>query len=165
MGARYGQHFLRNRRAIETILARFDPRPEDRVVEIGPGRGTLTTRLAERAGSLAALEIDPVLAEGLARDLGVPLLHGKARAARVKRDAGAAAEPRDAGSVMDASAGPQPPAMTDSFSASDPFIRKDAAAVRAPSATGGSPAPPLDSPARDSFAVRNDSTLTPAGIP
>ena len=82
MGARYGQHFLRNRGAIDTILKRFTPTPEDAVVELGPGRGALTHELAARAGALAAVEIDPALAEELARALSIPLMPQEALRSR-----------------------------------------------------------------------------------
>lgn len=74
MGARYGQHFLRNHGAIETILKRFDARPGDAVVELGPGRGALTRELAARTGALAAVEIDGDLAAELALSLAFPLM-------------------------------------------------------------------------------------------
>lgn len=77
MGARYGQHFLRNPGAVASILARFAPTPEDRVVEIGPGRGALTIPLASRVSALAAIEVDSVLAGSLASMLGGRLLQAK----------------------------------------------------------------------------------------
>lgn len=39
--------------------------PSDLVVEVGPGRGILTTELAQRAGRVVAVEIDPALAEAV----------------------------------------------------------------------------------------------------
>lgn len=74
MGARYGQHFLRNRGAIDAILKRFDASETDAVVELGPGRGALTRALLTSAGALAAVEIDAALAADLARSLGVDLM-------------------------------------------------------------------------------------------
>jgi 16S rRNA (adenine1518-N6/adenine1519-N6)-dimethyltransferase len=43
---------------IGRIVAAIDPRPGERIVEIGPGRGALTKPLLERAGRLDAIEID-----------------------------------------------------------------------------------------------------------
>ena len=77
MGARHGQHFLRNRGAIDAILKRFGASESDAVVELGPGRGALTRELAARAGVFAAVEIDPVLAADLARSLDLPLMPGE----------------------------------------------------------------------------------------
>ena len=52
----------------------------DAVLEIGPGIGTLTQRLAERAGKVLAVEIDrgliPILAESLAEYDNVEVIQG-----------------------------------------------------------------------------------------
>jgi 16S rRNA (adenine1518-N6/adenine1519-N6)-dimethyltransferase len=40
------------------LVAAIDPRPGERLVEIGPGRGALTLPLLERCGRLEAIEID-----------------------------------------------------------------------------------------------------------
>jgi 16S rRNA (adenine1518-N6/adenine1519-N6)-dimethyltransferase len=63
---RFGQHFLVDRHTIERILAAVDPRPDDNVVEIGPGLGALTGPLLERVKRLAVIEIDRDLAARLA---------------------------------------------------------------------------------------------------
>lgn len=54
---RYGQHFLQPAWADKLVTA-IDPRPEDRFVEIGPGPGALTLRLAPRVAWLTAVELD-----------------------------------------------------------------------------------------------------------
>src|SRR5687767_6337776 len=54
---RYGQHFLEPAWA-EKLVKAIDPRPEDRFLEIGPGPGALTLRLAPRVAHLTAVEID-----------------------------------------------------------------------------------------------------------
>ncbi len=66
---RFGQHFLEDAEVIERLLRAIDPRPGERLVEIGPGRGALTYPLLERSGRLAAIELD--------RDL-LPLLRAGA---------------------------------------------------------------------------------------
>lgn len=76
MGARYGQHFLKDPRAIDAILDRFAPSRIDRLVEIGPGRGALSGPLCARGGAYAAVEIDPVLARDLARRLDALMVEG-----------------------------------------------------------------------------------------
>lgn len=63
---KWGQNFLRNRGAVEKIVAAVDPAPEEIILEIGPGEGVLTDRLLELPNRIIALEIDP----GLARRLG-----------------------------------------------------------------------------------------------
>ncbi len=66
---RWGQNFLINQGAADAIVAAFRPRPDDLVIEIGPGRGVLTHRLAGRVSRLVAIEIDPDLAVPLREDL------------------------------------------------------------------------------------------------
>lgn len=58
---RWGQHFLVSARALETLLRTADLSPRDSVLEIGAGLGTLTGALADLAGSVVALEVDPRL--------------------------------------------------------------------------------------------------------
>jgi 16S rRNA (adenine1518-N6/adenine1519-N6)-dimethyltransferase len=64
---RFGQNFLVNEGAIERLVAAFAPRSDDLVLEVGPGKGALTRRLAGRVAALAAVEIDRGLA-ALLRD-------------------------------------------------------------------------------------------------
>lgn len=61
---RYGQHFLEPAWA-DKLAAAIDPQPSDRFVEIGPGPGALTLRLAPRVSQLVAVEVDPVLVAAL----------------------------------------------------------------------------------------------------
>ncbi|MCZ7600449.1 MAG: 16S rRNA (adenine(1518)-N(6)/adenine(1519)-N(6))-dimethyltransferase RsmA [Gammaproteobacteria bacterium] len=67
-----GQHFLHDRQVIGRILAAIDPRPGERFVEIGPGRGALTLPLLEVPVELDVVELDRELAAALARDLARP---------------------------------------------------------------------------------------------
>ncbi len=60
-----GQHFLHERGIVDKIVLAIDPKPGDRLVEIGPGQGALTFPLLDRHGALTAIEFD--------RDLLVPL--------------------------------------------------------------------------------------------
>ncbi|MCY7312410.1 MAG: 16S rRNA (adenine(1518)-N(6)/adenine(1519)-N(6))-dimethyltransferase RsmA [Pseudoxanthomonas sp.] len=60
-----GQHFLVDRGIIDMIVLAVDPKPGDRLVEIGPGQGAITLPLLRRHGELTAIEFD--------RDLVVPL--------------------------------------------------------------------------------------------
>ncbi|RJX23002.1 MAG: 16S rRNA (adenine(1518)-N(6)/adenine(1519)-N(6))-dimethyltransferase RsmA [Ammonifex sp.] len=59
---RLGQHFLVNPGIINKIVAVANLTAADTVLEIGPGVGTLTLRLAEDAGKVVAVEVDRVLA-------------------------------------------------------------------------------------------------------
>jgi len=55
---RFGQHFLHDPGVIARIVAAIDPKPGERLVEIGPGLGALTRPLLERCGRLEVIEID-----------------------------------------------------------------------------------------------------------
>jgi len=60
-----GQHFLRDDAVAELMVGLVQPTQQDLVVEIGPGLGALTGRLARAAGRLLALEVDQVMATAL----------------------------------------------------------------------------------------------------
>jgi 16S rRNA (adenine1518-N6/adenine1519-N6)-dimethyltransferase len=62
---RFGQHFLEPVWA-DKVLAAIAPAPDDVFLEIGPGPGILTTRLAPRVARLIAVEVDRDLAAELA---------------------------------------------------------------------------------------------------
>lgn len=66
---KYGQNFLIDGRVLEKIMDAAEISGEDCVLEIGPGIGTMTQYLAERAGKVIAVEIDgnliPILNETL----------------------------------------------------------------------------------------------------
>ncbi len=61
-----GQHFLHERGVVDKLVLAIDPRPGDRIVEIGPGQGALTFPLLDRHGALTAIEFDRDLLEPLA---------------------------------------------------------------------------------------------------
>ena len=70
------QHFLVNRGLCRRIVDLARLSPNDRVVEIGPGRGALTSLLLDRAGEVWAIEVDPLLAGELRERFGDrPHLH------------------------------------------------------------------------------------------
>lgn len=55
---RFGQHFLHDPGVIRRIVSSIDPKPRDRIVEIGPGLGAITVPLLACLPSLDAVEID-----------------------------------------------------------------------------------------------------------
>ncbi len=59
---RFGQHFLTDGGIIDAIVQAIDPRPGQRMVEIGPGLAALTQPLVERLGHLTVIELDRDLA-------------------------------------------------------------------------------------------------------
>ena len=63
---RYGQNFLVDAHVLNRIMDAADIKGSDLVIEIGPGIGSMTQYLCEKAGEVVAVEID--------RDL-IPILH------------------------------------------------------------------------------------------
>lgn len=53
-----GQNFLIDENVIETIVDSSKINNDDLVIEIGPGLGTLTSKLLEKAGKVIAIELD-----------------------------------------------------------------------------------------------------------
>jgi 16S rRNA (adenine1518-N6/adenine1519-N6)-dimethyltransferase len=60
-----GQNFLRDSQAIDRIVAALGDLQSRTVVEIGPGKGAITERLAGKAKGLIAIELDRELAWNL----------------------------------------------------------------------------------------------------
>ena len=55
---RFGQNFLTDESVVANIVAAINPSRSDRVVEVGPGLGALTTPLLNRLNHLHVIEID-----------------------------------------------------------------------------------------------------------
>ena len=53
-----GQNFLINNEVVENIISSSEISKEDMVIEIGPGLGTLTKYLLEKAGKVLCIELD-----------------------------------------------------------------------------------------------------------
>ena len=62
---RFGQHFLVDAGIIDAIVQAINPKPGQRMVEIGPGQAALTQPLVERLGRLTVIELDRDLAAEL----------------------------------------------------------------------------------------------------
>jgi 16S rRNA (adenine1518-N6/adenine1519-N6)-dimethyltransferase len=77
---RLGQSFLVDEAALEKVAAAADLAPEDTVLEVGPGLGSLTRHLAQAARRVVAVELDealwPVLESTLRPYPNVSLVHG-----------------------------------------------------------------------------------------
>lgn len=58
-----GQNFLINEEVVTKIIERAEISKEDLVIEIGPGLGTLTKELLEKAGKVIAIELDKRMIE------------------------------------------------------------------------------------------------------
>jgi 16S rRNA (adenine1518-N6/adenine1519-N6)-dimethyltransferase len=55
---RLGQNFLIDTRIIDRIIQALDPKADETIIEIGPGKGALTAQLVENAGAVVAIEFD-----------------------------------------------------------------------------------------------------------
>lgn len=76
---KFGQNFLVDNHILDRTIEAADITPEDCILEIGPGIGTMTQRLAEEAGEVVAVEIDknliPILEETLQGYTNVTVLN------------------------------------------------------------------------------------------
>ena len=76
---KYGQNFLIDELILEDIIDAAEITKDDVVVEIGPGIGTMTQYLCERAGHVLAVEIDtnliPILSETLSEYDNVEIIN------------------------------------------------------------------------------------------
>ena len=65
---RFGQHWLKDQSVLKRIIEASDLKPNDRILEIGPGRGALTKKLLTSSASLVhAIELDRDLVISLRR--------------------------------------------------------------------------------------------------
>lgn len=106
-----GQHFLHNPRILGRIVAAVDPKPDELILEIGPGRGALTWPLAAKAGRVVAVEKDAALIPALEEQKpeNVTIIRGDALTVRfqdILREAGAAPPIKIAGNLPYSISGP-----------------------------------------------------------
>jgi 16S rRNA (adenine1518-N6/adenine1519-N6)-dimethyltransferase len=55
---RFGQNFLQDENILNKVVKEINPQPDDLIIEIGPGYGSLTQRLLLATENLIAVEID-----------------------------------------------------------------------------------------------------------
>ena len=65
---RLGQHFLTDQSIAGRIVDALDPPEGDTVIEVGPGKGILTSFLMERKINLLPVEIDPESVQHLLKE-------------------------------------------------------------------------------------------------
>lgn len=66
----FGQHWLRDEAILDQIILAAELSPSDRVLEIGPGTGNLTSRLLSIVSALVSVEIDRDLCKKLVYKYG-----------------------------------------------------------------------------------------------
>ncbi len=66
---KHGQNFLIDRNLMQKLVDAAEIGPDDVVLEIGPGTGSLSSMLAELAAQVISVEIDPKIAEVARRNL------------------------------------------------------------------------------------------------
>jgi 16S rRNA (adenine1518-N6/adenine1519-N6)-dimethyltransferase len=82
-----GQNFVIDANTVRRIVRTAQVTPEDNVVEVGPGLGSLTLALLETAAHVTAVEIDDVLAAALPATIEARLPQKKDAFALVHSDA------------------------------------------------------------------------------
>ncbi|GAA2060352.1 16S rRNA (adenine(1518)-N(6)/adenine(1519)-N(6)) -dimethyltransferase RsmA [Streptomyces albiaxialis] len=82
-----GQNFVIDANTVRRIVRTAGVRPDDVVLEVGPGLGSLTLALLESAERVTAIEIDDVLAEALPATVRARLPERADRFALVHADA------------------------------------------------------------------------------
>src|SRR3989344_9199966 len=75
-----GQHFLKNKKILEEMARSAEVSKQDIVLEVGPGLGSLTEILVERAGKIIAVEKDrdliPYLQEKFRNQKNIKIIQG-----------------------------------------------------------------------------------------
>jgi 16S rRNA (adenine1518-N6/adenine1519-N6)-dimethyltransferase len=64
---RFGQHFLHDQNVIQRIVTAINPKCDQTIIEIGPGKGALTFPLLEHVEQLHVIELDRDLAQALSK--------------------------------------------------------------------------------------------------
>ncbi|MBD3156801.1 methyltransferase domain-containing protein, partial [Candidatus Peregrinibacteria bacterium] len=63
-----GQNFLLDENVLDKVVEAADINPQDNIIEVGPGLGVLTRKLAEKAKHVTAIELDRGLVALLERE-------------------------------------------------------------------------------------------------
>ncbi len=61
----WGQNFIIDKNTINKIVKIINPKIDEKIIEIGPGRGAITMPLLDKVQSITAIEIDPLLTQYL----------------------------------------------------------------------------------------------------
>ena len=82
-----GQNFVHDAGTVRRIVRSAGVRPDDTVLEIGPGLGSLTLALLETGARVIAVEIDPALARALPVTVADRMPHAAGRLTLIQADA------------------------------------------------------------------------------
>ena len=66
---KWGQNFIEDQNIIKKIINVINPKENDKIIEIGPGKGALTDILSDNVKKLTAVEIDPLLCSMLKKNI------------------------------------------------------------------------------------------------
>ena len=66
----FGQHWLKDEAILDKIILAGELKKSDRILEIGPGMGALTSKILSEVNALVSVEIDRDLCKKLARNYG-----------------------------------------------------------------------------------------------
>ena len=61
----WGQNFIIDKNTINKIVRIIQPKKNEHIIEIGPGKGAITMPLLDKVQSITAIEIDPLLIQYL----------------------------------------------------------------------------------------------------
>ena len=67
---RFGQNFLVDTNVVHRIINEVQPKADETIIEIGPGRGALTAKLIESGARVMAIEFDRELIDQLREKFG-----------------------------------------------------------------------------------------------
>ena len=83
----WGQNFVVDANTVRRIVRLAEVGPQDVVLEVGPGLGSLTAGLLHEAAAVLAIEIDPTLAAALPGTMGALLPERAERLSVIPADA------------------------------------------------------------------------------
>lgn len=82
-GGGLGQHFLKNPLVVNGIVEKAKLRPQDVVLEVGPGTGNMTIKMIDQCKKVIAVELDPRMVvevskrvQGTDREKKLQVIHG-----------------------------------------------------------------------------------------
>ena len=61
----WGQNFIIDKNTINKIIQIINPKQDEHIIEIGPGKGAITLPLLDKVKKITAIEIDPLLTKYL----------------------------------------------------------------------------------------------------